>query len=114
MSHGQTFSAERLMSGFREDVLQALGYLAPHRVEYHRKLARYGDPRLLEPAALREPEAPRLQPREAHSSRQQRRRRLIQVRSRQLIAVFRDATVPADLAGLVAARREPEVGSRTG
>src|SRR5215218_9697731 len=36
------------------------------------------------------------------------RRRLIQVRSRQLIAVFRDAPVPVDLAGLVVARREPE------
>src|SRR3954447_11697890 len=47
--------------------------------------------------------------RRPHAFSRQSRRRLIQVRSRQLIAVFRDAPVPADLAGLVAARREPEV-----
>ena len=91
-----------------------LGVRFPHGVEDDGELAGDGDARLLEPELLGQPEAPCLQRREAGRSRQQSGRGLVEMLSRHLVAVLGDAPVPADLAGLVASRREAEVGARTG
>jgi hypothetical protein len=68
-----------------------------------------GDLRLLQAVSFGEPKPPRLERGPFLDARQQRARRLEQIRPDRAVAAFGDSAALVDLARLIAARRETEV-----
>src|SRR5215212_4785350 len=88
--------------------------VAPHAMEDDRELAGYGDGGLLGADPLRQACPPGFQRRPARDTMQDDPGRLVQVGAQQLVAAAGDVAGVVRLAGLVAPRRQADVGSDAG
>jgi len=89
------------------------GRIGPDPKEDQREFAGHRDRRFPEAFAGGEPDTPTLQGREALDPRQKRYGRLVEAGAQHGITGFGDATRVVDLTGLVAPRRQTDVGGDT-